>query len=102
MEDAVGCDLLVLEKVPPEMLEQALHFIYTDSCKMLVHGTRPIIPRSEPQQQQLIHRSAGSRAGEPLRSDVLYRSLPAKDSKMQTSPRPKTLSLGKKARVVYW
>ncbi|XP_028985270.1 inhibitor of Bruton tyrosine kinase [Betta splendens] len=40
-EDAVGCDLLILDKVPPDMLEHALQFIYTDSCEMLVHGARP-------------------------------------------------------------
>uniref|UniRef100_A0A3Q0QZL9 Inhibitor of Bruton tyrosine kinase n=1 Tax=Amphilophus citrinellus TaxID=61819 RepID=A0A3Q0QZL9_AMPCI len=42
-EDAVGCDLLILEKIPPDMLEYALHFIYTDSCELLVHGARPIV-----------------------------------------------------------
>ncbi|XP_054637532.1 inhibitor of Bruton tyrosine kinase isoform X1 [Dunckerocampus dactyliophorus] len=40
-QDAVGCDLLILEKIPPDMLEYALHFIYTDSCELLVHGGRP-------------------------------------------------------------
>uniref|UniRef100_A0AAX7TE19 BTB domain-containing protein n=1 Tax=Astatotilapia calliptera TaxID=8154 RepID=A0AAX7TE19_ASTCA len=40
-EDAVGCDLLILEKIPPDMMEYALHFIYTDSCELLVHGARP-------------------------------------------------------------
>lgn len=39
-EDAVGCDLLILEKIPPDMMEYALHFIYTDSCELLVHGAR--------------------------------------------------------------
>ncbi|KAM4580467.1 inhibitor of Bruton tyrosine kinase [Odontesthes bonariensis] len=40
-EDAVGCDLLILEKIPPDMLDYVLHFIYTDSCELLVHGARP-------------------------------------------------------------
>ncbi|XP_037129472.1 inhibitor of Bruton tyrosine kinase isoform X1 [Syngnathus acus] len=40
-EDAVGCDLLVLENIAPEMLEYALHFIYTDNCELLVHGAQP-------------------------------------------------------------
>ncbi|KAM3615134.1 uncharacterized protein V6R79_023915 [Siganus canaliculatus] len=40
-EDAVGCDLIILEKIPADMLEYALHFIYTDSCDLLVHGARP-------------------------------------------------------------
>ncbi|MEQ2188013.1 hypothetical protein GOODEAATRI_010590, partial [Goodea atripinnis] len=40
-EDAVGCDLLILEKIPADMLEYALHFIYTDACELLVHGARP-------------------------------------------------------------
>uniref|UniRef100_A0A7N8XEB8 Inhibitor of Bruton agammaglobulinemia tyrosine kinase n=1 Tax=Mastacembelus armatus TaxID=205130 RepID=A0A7N8XEB8_9TELE len=40
-EDAVGCDLLIFEKIPADMLELALKFIYTDSCELLVHGARP-------------------------------------------------------------
>uniref|UniRef100_A0A671WEM5 Inhibitor of Bruton tyrosine kinase n=1 Tax=Sparus aurata TaxID=8175 RepID=A0A671WEM5_SPAAU len=40
-EDAVGCDLIILEKIPADMLEYALHFIYTDSCELLEHGARP-------------------------------------------------------------
>lgn len=40
-EDAVGSDLIILEKIPVDMLEYALHFIYTDSCELLVHGARP-------------------------------------------------------------
>ncbi|XP_047217059.1 inhibitor of Bruton tyrosine kinase [Girardinichthys multiradiatus] len=40
-EDAVGCDLLILEKIPADMLEYALHFIYTDACELLVHGVQP-------------------------------------------------------------
>ncbi|KAM4633285.1 inhibitor of Bruton tyrosine kinase isoform 2-T2 [Polymixia lowei] len=51
-EDAVGCDLLVLEKIPPEMLEYALHFIYIDSCDLLVHGARPRLSGPPPGQNQ--------------------------------------------------
>lgn len=40
-EDAVGCDLIILEKIPADMLEYVLHFIYMDSCELLVHGARP-------------------------------------------------------------
>ncbi|XP_072317757.1 inhibitor of Bruton tyrosine kinase isoform X2 [Eucyclogobius newberryi] len=43
-EDAVGCDLITFEKIAPEMLEYALHFIYTDSCELLIHGARPRVP----------------------------------------------------------
>lgn len=39
--DAVGCDLFILEKIPADMLEYVLHFIYADSCELLVHGARP-------------------------------------------------------------
>uniref|UniRef100_A0A672HTE4 BTB domain-containing protein n=1 Tax=Salarias fasciatus TaxID=181472 RepID=A0A672HTE4_SALFA len=45
-EDAVGCDLLVFEKIPADMLEYVLHFIYTDSCELLVNGARPRLGRS--------------------------------------------------------
>lgn len=42
--DSVGCDLIILENIPADMLEYALAFIYTDSCELLVHGARPRIP----------------------------------------------------------
>ncbi|KAM6968095.1 inhibitor of Bruton tyrosine kinase [Aplochiton taeniatus] len=51
-EDTSGCDLLVLEKVPPEMLEHALNFIYTDSCQMLVQGARPQVTGAPPDHNQ--------------------------------------------------
>ncbi|XP_056141679.1 inhibitor of Bruton tyrosine kinase [Lampris incognitus] len=51
-EDAVGCDLLILEKIPPEMLEYALQFLYTDSCELLVHGARPRVSRASLDQNQ--------------------------------------------------
>ncbi|XP_059423219.1 inhibitor of Bruton tyrosine kinase [Carassius carassius] len=101
-EDAVGCDLLVLENVPPEMLEQALHFIYTDSCEMLVHGTRPIIPRStqssdpEP-QQQLIH-SLQTLGLEKRSALDVYRSLPAKTAEDADKPKAKNTKSGKKGK----
>uniref|UniRef100_A0A9J8DFY2 Inhibitor of Bruton tyrosine kinase n=1 Tax=Cyprinus carpio carpio TaxID=630221 RepID=A0A9J8DFY2_CYPCA len=101
-EDAVGCDLLVLEKVPPEMLEQALHFIYTDSCEMLVHGTRPIIPRcnqsSDPEpQQQLIHSLQALGLENRSALDV-YRSLPANTHEDADKPKAKNTKSGKKGK----
>ncbi|CAB1333636.1 unnamed protein product, partial [Coregonus sp. 'balchen'] len=60
-EDAVGCDLLVLEKVSPEMLEHALKFIYTDFCELLVQDHRPRVfgqkqnqHGPDPEQEHLI------------------------------------------------
>nr|XP_015211679.1 PREDICTED: inhibitor of Bruton tyrosine kinase [Lepisosteus oculatus] len=56
-EDAVGCELFVMEKVHPDMFEQLLQFIYTDTCNMLFHGYRAKIPqeeRSEDHQDTLI------------------------------------------------
>lgn len=52
-EDAVGCDLIILEKIPPDMLEYALHFIYTDSCELLVHGARPRVSGALTGQHQV-------------------------------------------------
>lgn len=52
-EDAVGCDLLIFEKIPPDMLEYALNFIYTDSCELLVHGTRPRVSGAPTGQNQV-------------------------------------------------
>uniref|UniRef100_A0A8C5BV98 Inhibitor of Bruton tyrosine kinase n=1 Tax=Gadus morhua TaxID=8049 RepID=A0A8C5BV98_GADMO len=57
-EDAVGCDLVLLEKIPADMLEHALSFIYTDSCELLLHGTRPTVvthlPVQDTEQERLI------------------------------------------------
>uniref|UniRef100_A0A8C2ZKE5 Inhibitor of Bruton tyrosine kinase n=1 Tax=Cyclopterus lumpus TaxID=8103 RepID=A0A8C2ZKE5_CYCLU len=52
-EDAVGCDLIILEKITPDMLEYALHFIYTDSCDLLVHGARPRVSGASLGQNQV-------------------------------------------------
>lgn len=59
-EDAVGCDLIVFEKIPSEMLEYVLHFIYTDSCELLTHGAQPrasevhTAPNQDTEQGRLI------------------------------------------------
>ncbi len=55
-EDAVGCDLIILDKIPADMLEYALHFIYTDSCELLVHGTRPRVSGTLAGQNQVRRR----------------------------------------------
>ncbi|KAM6995634.1 inhibitor of Bruton tyrosine kinase [Tautogolabrus adspersus] len=80
-EDAVGCDLLILEKIPVDMLEYALHFIYTDSCELLVHGARPRVSLSsngqnqDSEQERLI--SSLQDLGLTGRSALeVYRSLP--------------------------
>ncbi|KAL6108805.1 ibtk [Pungitius sinensis] len=51
-EDAVGCDLILLENITPDMLEYALDFIYTDSCELLVHGARPRVSGASTGQNQ--------------------------------------------------
>ncbi|XP_027142993.1 inhibitor of Bruton tyrosine kinase [Larimichthys crocea] len=80
-EDAVGCDLIILEKIPADMLEYTLHFIYTDSCELLVHGARPRVSgaltgqNQDLEQERLISslQDLGLRGRSAL--DV-YRSLP--------------------------
>ncbi|KAL0173248.1 hypothetical protein M9458_033559, partial [Cirrhinus mrigala] len=100
-EDAVGCDLLVLEKVPSEMLEQALQFIYTNSCEMLIHGTRPVVPRSnqssDPEPQQLIHSLQALGLENRSALDV-YRSLPANAHEDAEKPKTKSTKSGKKGK----
>uniref|UniRef100_A0A8C4E279 Inhibitor of Bruton agammaglobulinemia tyrosine kinase n=1 Tax=Dicentrarchus labrax TaxID=13489 RepID=A0A8C4E279_DICLA len=73
-EDAVGCDLIILEKIPADMLEYVLHFIYTDSCELLVHGARPRVS-GDLEQERLISslQDLGLRGRSAL--DV-YRSIP--------------------------
>ncbi|TDH12323.1 hypothetical protein EPR50_G00071040 [Perca flavescens] len=80
-EDAVGCDLIILEKIPPDMLEYALHFIYTDSCELLVHGARPRVSgaltgqNQDSEQERLISslQDLGLRGRSALE---VYHSLP--------------------------
>ncbi|KAK5892782.1 hypothetical protein CesoFtcFv8_013134 [Champsocephalus esox] len=80
-EDAVGCDLIILEKIPADMLEYVLHFIYMDSCELLVHGARPRVSgvlmgqHQDSEQERLISslQDLGLRGRAAL--DV-YRSLP--------------------------
>ncbi|XP_061316395.1 inhibitor of Bruton tyrosine kinase isoform X1 [Pezoporus flaviventris] len=56
-EDAVGCDLYVVEKVHPDLFAYLLQFIYTDTCDLLTHGYKPKIlhkGKSEEYQGTLI------------------------------------------------
>ncbi|KAM6126684.1 inhibitor of Bruton tyrosine kinase [Pterocles gutturalis] len=56
-EDAVGCDLYVIEKVHPDLFAYLLQFIYTDTCDLLTHGYKPKIllkGKSEEYQETLI------------------------------------------------
>lgn len=100
--DAVGCDLLVLEKITPEMLEQALQFIYTDSCELLVHGARPAIPRRgnrpdlEQQQQQLMHSLQELNLSHSALE--IYRSLPAAVHSKVEKSMSKNSKSGKKGK----
>ncbi|KAI5106425.1 inhibitor of Bruton tyrosine kinase, partial [Silurus meridionalis] len=97
--DAVGCDLLILENISPDMLEQALHFIYTDSCEMLVHGARPKIsrinrgPEQEPQQLicSLHELNVSGRSALEI-----YRSLPTSVPSQGEKPKGKSAKSGKK------
>ncbi|XP_069091721.1 inhibitor of Bruton tyrosine kinase isoform X2 [Pleurodeles waltl] len=52
-EDAVGCDLFVVEKVNPELFTYLLQYIYTDSCDLLTPGYKPnVIQRDKTTDQQ--------------------------------------------------
>lgn len=96
--DAVGCDLLILEKVSSELLEQALRFIYTDSCELLVHGARPTIPRlSQGSQQQLIHSLEELSLGGRSALEV-YRSLSPSSPGEGDKPKSKSAKSGKKGK----
>ncbi|XP_064198711.1 inhibitor of Bruton tyrosine kinase isoform X1 [Anguilla rostrata] len=78
--DASGCDLLVLEKVPADMLEQVLRYIYTDSSELLVHGFCPSLPPSAPAPQDT---PRGLSLPDTLRGRAaleVYRSLPQSQS----------------------
>ncbi|XP_053350018.1 inhibitor of Bruton tyrosine kinase [Clarias gariepinus] len=99
--DAVGCDLLVLEMISPDLLEQALHFIYTDSCEMLVHGARPTIsslshgPGQKQEQQQIICNLQDLNVSGRSALEI-YRSLPASVHGQEEKPKSKSAKSGKK------
>ncbi|KAG7249566.1 hypothetical protein CRUP_024024, partial [Coryphaenoides rupestris] len=108
-EDAAGCDLLILEKVPADMLEYALAFIYTNSCELLVHGTRPRGVPSTPDQghEQVQDTEAQERLISSLQELDLrgrsalevYRSLaPAGQRDDQDKAKKKASRPGKKAK----
>uniref|UniRef100_A0A8C7X2G3 Inhibitor of Bruton agammaglobulinemia tyrosine kinase n=1 Tax=Oryzias sinensis TaxID=183150 RepID=A0A8C7X2G3_9TELE len=84
-EDAVGCDLLILEKIPADMLEYALRFMYTDSCELLVHGARPRAS-GVPTAQNQVDRSALE----------VYRSLSPSTKEDNNKAKNKGLKVGKK------
>ncbi|XP_040409954.1 inhibitor of Bruton tyrosine kinase isoform X4 [Cygnus olor] len=50
-EDAVGCDLYVIEKVHPDLFAYLLQFIYTDTCDLLTHGYKPKILHKEKSEE---------------------------------------------------
>uniref|UniRef100_A0A8C7X305 Inhibitor of Bruton agammaglobulinemia tyrosine kinase n=1 Tax=Oryzias sinensis TaxID=183150 RepID=A0A8C7X305_9TELE len=99
-EDAVGCDLLILEKIPADMLEYALRFMYTDSCELLVHGARPRasgVPTAQNQQERLI--SSLQVLGLRDRSALeVYRSLSPSTKEDNNKAKNKGLKVGKKAK----
>nr|XP_019946672.1 PREDICTED: inhibitor of Bruton tyrosine kinase [Paralichthys olivaceus] len=102
-EDAVGCDLLILEKIPPDMLEYALHFIYTDSCELLVHGARPRVSAAlmgenqDSEQERLISslQDLGLRGCSALE---VYRSLPPASTEDGNKAKSKGSKPGKKVK----
>ncbi|XP_034729824.1 inhibitor of Bruton tyrosine kinase [Etheostoma cragini] len=102
-EDAVGCDLIILEKVPPDMLEYALHFIYTDSCELLVHGARPRVSgaltgqNQDSEQERLISslQDLGLRGRSALE---VYRSLPPATKGDGDKAKSKCAKPGKKGK----
>lgn len=52
-EDAVGCDLIILENIPADMLKYVLDFIYTDSCELLVHKAKPRVQVAQTDQTKV-------------------------------------------------
>uniref|UniRef100_A0A674E1R0 Inhibitor of Bruton tyrosine kinase n=1 Tax=Salmo trutta TaxID=8032 RepID=A0A674E1R0_SALTR len=108
-EDAVGCDLLVVEMVSPEMLEHILKFIYTDFCDLLVQGHRPrVFGQNQnqqgpgPEQEQLISslQDLGfheGNLGDRLALEV-YRSLTPSARGVGDKPKSKGTKPGKKSK----
>ncbi|KFV76756.1 Inhibitor of Bruton tyrosine kinase [Dryobates pubescens] len=52
-EDAVGCDLYIIEKVHPDLFAYLLQFIYTDTCDLLTQGFKPkLLPKGKSEEYQ--------------------------------------------------
>ncbi|XP_033496610.2 inhibitor of Bruton tyrosine kinase [Epinephelus lanceolatus] len=104
-EDAVGCDLIILERIPADMLEYALHFIYTDSCELLVHGAWPKVSGAfmgqnqsqDSEQERLISslQDLGLRGRSALE---VYRSLPPATKGDGDKAKSKCAKPGKKGK----
>ncbi|XP_061107075.1 inhibitor of Bruton tyrosine kinase [Conger conger] len=96
--DSSGCDLLVLEKVPADVLEQVLRYVYTDSCQLLVHGFRPSVPASAPAPQDTPPSTPrGLSLPESLRGRSaleVYRNLPHPQSNKSTKTTKKNKAGG--------
>lgn len=108
-EDAVCCDLLVVETVSPEMLEHVLKFIYTDSCDLLVQGHCPRVfgqnqnqQGPDPEQEQLISslQDLGFHEGNLRDRSALevYRSLTPSARGDGDKPKSKGTKPGKKGK----
>uniref|UniRef100_A0A1A8RFS5 Inhibitor of Bruton agammaglobulinemia tyrosine kinase n=2 Tax=Nothobranchius rachovii TaxID=451742 RepID=A0A1A8RFS5_9TELE len=100
-EDAVGCDLLVLEKIPADMLEYALHFIYTDSCELLVHGVRPRVsgvPTGQNQDSERLISSLQDLGLSGRSALEVYRSLSPSTNGGGEKPKNKASKPGKKGK----
>ncbi|XP_062896415.1 inhibitor of Bruton tyrosine kinase isoform X2 [Mobula hypostoma] len=62
-DDAVGCDLYVLDKIQADLFAYILQFIYTDTCDLLTDGYKPKIQfrdKIETYQDPLISKLEGS------------------------------------------
>ncbi|XP_053737434.1 inhibitor of Bruton tyrosine kinase isoform X2 [Synchiropus splendidus] len=102
-EDAVGCDLLILEKIPADMLEYALHFIYTDSCELLMHGARPTVSEVKTGQiqdsgQEKLISSLQNLSMRGRSALEVYRSLSPANKHEANNAKSKTSKQGKKAK----
>uniref|UniRef100_A0A8C3G234 Inhibitor of Bruton tyrosine kinase n=1 Tax=Cyclopterus lumpus TaxID=8103 RepID=A0A8C3G234_CYCLU len=99
-EDAVGCDLIILEKITPDMLEYALHFIYTDSCDLLVHGARPRVSGDFERERLISSLQDLSLRGRSALE--VYRSLPPATQGNGDNAKSKCTKPGKKGKGETW
>ncbi|KAG8444841.1 hypothetical protein GDO86_009844 [Hymenochirus boettgeri] len=53
-EDVAGCDLLIIEKIQPEIFAYILQYIYSDNCDMLLQGHKPRIHHKEENENTLL------------------------------------------------
>ncbi|XP_041043858.1 inhibitor of Bruton tyrosine kinase isoform X1 [Carcharodon carcharias] len=109
-DDAVGCDLYILDKIQADLFANILQFIYTDTCDLLTDGYKPKIhckDKIETYQDPLISKLEGSMQKFSFCEEVkgksaseVYENQPCKKPNTKSKNSKKTRRLNEEANPV--